>query len=588
MKSFLKMLLASIIGGALLLFLIFIIFASLASLSAPKKEIKEGSVLTLNLNASLVERTEENPFAELTGLFAQEQVTIGLNDAIAGLKAAKNDSKILGVMLNGGLPFGDAASIKELRDALDDFKSTGKFIYGYSEIMSQKGLYLSSVADTFMVQPEGLIEFIGLNASVTYYKDALEKLGVEPVVLRATGNKFKSAVEPYLQNEMSEPNRQQLSQLLASVWQGYLKDLSTASKTDMEKLNQLADSFDLADPAEAAENGLIELVGYQDEIDSLLAARAGVEDKDDIPFVKLEKYAKEYDLNGNKGFNDNRIAVVIAQGGIQSGKGSEYTIGSERIAKAIKKARENEKVKAVVLRINSPGGSALASDVIWREVKLTQTVKPVIASMGGVAASGGYYIACFADTIVAQPNTITGSIGAFGLFFTAQELLNEKLGLNIETVSTNNYSDLGTPDRDITPSEKRMLVAQVDRVYQTFKERVAEGRGLDLSYVDSIGQGRVYSGKDALELGLVDVLGGYETALDIAANMADLGTDYQVVEYPEPVDAVQQLLNDLNGGIKARAVKAQLGPLAPYFESIKDVSQRQGVQTRLEYDIVID
>jgi len=588
MKSFLKMLLASILGGGLLLFLLFIIFASLLSISAPKLEIADNSVLTIDLNTSIVERAQNDPFSELASFTGQDQATLGLNTAIAGLKAAKNDSKIMGVLLRGGLPFGDAASVKELRDALADFKSTGKFVFGYSEILSQKGLYLTSVADTFMLHPEGIVEFIGLSASVTYYKEALDKLGVQPVVLRATGNKFKSAVEPFLENEMTDANRMQLTQLLNSVWDNYLTEIAQVAKVDVQKLNTLADSFELSDPAAAAQYGVVELTGYQDQIDSLVAKRAGFDDIDDVPFLSLKKYAKGYDLNGNKGFNDKRIAVVIAQGGIQSGDGSEYTIGSERIAKALRKARENDKVKAVVLRINSPGGSALASDVIWREVKLTQQVKPVIASMGGVAASGGYYIACFADTIVAQPNTVTGSIGAFGLFFTAEELMNEKLGINIETVETNHFADLGTIDRDLTPSEKRILIAQIDRVYTTFKERVAEGRSFEMAYVDSIGQGRVYSGEDALELGLVDVLGGLETALSLAAERAGLGTDYQVVEYPEPIDPVQELLENLGSNYEARVMKAQLGPLAPYFKTLKEVEGMQGIQTRMEYEIVID
>jgi protease-4 len=588
MKSFLKMLLASILGGGLLLFLIFIIFASLISISTPKAETKENSVLRIDLNTALVERAQNNPFSSFDPLSGQPQQALGLNAVIAGLQAAKNDSKIKGLMLSGGIPLADAASVKELRDALLDFKSSGKFIYGYAEILSQKGLYLATVADTFMVNPEGLIEFIGLSASVTYFKDALDKLGVKPVVLRATGNKFKSAVEPFLTNEMTAENRTQLTELLESVWATYLEEMAEQSNASINQMNSLADSFDLANPAKAAEAGLIELTGYQDEIDSLLAKRSGYDDIKDIPFVSLQKYAKAYDLNGNKGFNDNRVAVIIAQGSIQSGEGNEFTIGSSRIAKALRKARENDKVKAVVLRINSPGGSALASDVIWREVELTKRVKPVIASMGGVAASGGYYIACFADTIVAQPNTVTGSIGAFGLFFTAQELLNDKMGINIETVETNTLSDLGTPDRDLTPSEKRILIHQIDRVYNTFKSRVAEGRGFTMAYVDSIGQGRVYSGTAALELGLVDVLGGWQKAVQIAADKAGLGTDYQVVEYPEPVDPLMQFIEEFSSNYEARVLRNQLGPLAPYFKTLKNIETMQGIQTRMEYEIVID
>ena len=586
MKSFLKMLLASIIGGALLIFIIFIIFASLISLSAPELEVPNNTILRIDLNTAIVDRAQKNPFSSFDPVSGEPEVALGLNKAIAALKAAKDDEKILGVYLKGGIPMGDAAAVTELRNALLDFKSSGKFIYGYSEILTQKGLYIATAADSFFMNPEGFIEWAGLSASVTYYKEGLEKLGLEPVVFRASGNKFKSAVEPLLRQEMSEENTTQLNEIIHSVWNTYLEDVSAATGLTIGQLNALADSFAISGPEDAVSNGLIAASAYKDEIDSLLAKKSGSSIAN-TNFLTIQKYGEDKGLNSTEDFAENKVALIIAQGGIQSGEGSEYTIGSERIAKAIRKARKNEDVKAIVLRVNSPGGSALASEVIWREVMLAADEKPFIASLGGVAASGGYYIAAFADTIIAQPNTITGSIGAFGVFFTAEELLNDKLGINIETVTTNRYADLGTPDRKITPAEKAIFERQVDQVYQTFLQRVAKGRKLKTSYVDSIGGGRVYTGKRALELGLVDMLGGLDTAITIAAGKAGL-EEYRVVEYPELKDPIQQIIEDLSGGYQARILKQELGTYARYLEVLKEAQSLEGMQTRLPYDIDIE
>lgn len=588
MKSFLKMLLASILGGGLLLFIIFVIFASIVSISEPKKEIAENTILKIDLNSSLVDRAQDNPFASLDPLSGEPEAALGLNDILAGLNAAMDDPKISGIYLDGGIPMGSAALVTELRNALLKFKESGKPIYGYSEILSQKGLYLATVADTFMVHPEGVIEFTGLNASVTYYKKALDKLGVEPVVLRATGNKFKSAVEPFLTSEMTEANRYQLSTMLNSIWATYLNDIEGSTGVAPDAMNAAADTLSLFDPAAAVDLGLIATTGYIDEMHQSLSDLAQKENIKDVAFTSLADYAEGRDILGNKDFQTNKIAVVIAQGGIEGGEGDEYTIGSERIARAIRKARKDDNVKAIVLRVNSPGGSALASDVIWREVDLARQEKPVIASMGGLAASGGYYISCFADTIVAQPNTITGSIGAFGLFFTAEELLNEKLGINIETVTTNKYSDLGTIDRNLRPGAKKILINQIDRVYHTFKSRVAEGRGLSMDFVDSIGQGRVYTGLDAMELGLVDMMGGLETAVTVASEKAGLSEDYRVVEYPEPKDPLQEFIKKFSKSMEAKLFNNGLGEYGKLLQPLKELEKRQGLQMRMEYDLEIE
>ncbi len=587
MKSFLKMLLASIIGGAILLFLIFLLFASIASISSPELEIKDKSILHIDLNATFVDRAQDNPFAQFDPLSGSPKRANGLTSIISALKSAQDDPKIIGIYLDGGVPLAGNATLKEIRDALIDFKSSGKFIYGYSEILTQKGLYLSSVADSFFLNPEGILEFSGLSASVTYYRKALEKLGVKPVVLRATGNKFKSAVEPYLLDEMSNSNRMQLSELLNSFWGTYLSDLAESKGISIAQLNLTADSL-LTNVHAAKELGLIDGLAYYDQIQDLLTQSSESEKFSAVNFISPAKYAKQLDLNGNSEYSDQRVAVIIAQGEIRGGEGSEYIIGSDRIAAAVRQARLNDKVKAIVLRVNSPGGSALASEVIWREVDLARTEKPVIASMGDVAASGGYYIACFADTILAQPNTVTGSIGAFGLFFTAQDLMNEKLGINIETVKTNTHSDIGTIDRDLSPSERRILIRQVDNIYGTFKSRVAAGRGLDLAFVDSIGQGRVYSGLRAKELGLVDLIGGLSDAINIAAEKAGLEEGYSVVTYPELEDPLQAFIKEFSDQMGGASIKAELGEFGHYLELLEQAQSRKGMQMRMEYDLVID
>ena len=588
MKTFLKMLLATLLGGVLLIFLFFVFALSFASLADKEVVIKDNSILSLDLTSQFVDRAIENPFSSIDPFTGMPETPQGLNEVLASIKSAKNDDRILGIYLKGGIPLAGHATLKEIRDALIDFKTSGKFIYGYSEILTQKAMVLTSVADTFFVNPEGVVEWSGLSSSVMYYQDALNKLGVKPVVLRATGNKFKSAVEPFLRQDMSEANREQLTQLLGSIWQEHLNNVSKSTGKSVDELNSQADTLFIADPENAAEIGLIKATAYYDQVLDVLMRKTSTEKEKDIPFISIRKYASEAKLGDEDGYSKNKIAVIYAQGDIVDGAGGDYSIGSTTVSKAIRQARTNDKVKAIVLRVNSPGGSALASEVIWREIDLARKVKPVIASMGDLAASGGYYISCYADTIIAQPNTITGSIGAFGLFFTAEELLNDKLGVNIETVKTNKHSDLGTIDRSLTASEQRMLVHQVDVIYGTFKERVAEGRGMTVAEVDSIGQGRVWSGRDALQLGLVDMLGGLDTAIAIAANKAGVADDYRVVEYPEIEDPFTRIIKELSGDFETKMVKSRLGNYARYFDIYENAKKMEGFQTRLEYDLIID
>lgn len=587
MKTFLKMLLASILGGIILFFIGFIVIASFISMVDKPPKMEANSVLKLDINNVIRERAQDNPFEAFDPLSGQPQSPQGLNKILASIEHAANDDNIRGIYISGGIPLAGNATLKEIRDALTEFKKSGKFVYAYSEIMTQNGYYLASVADSVMMLPEGYFEWRGLNATVAYLKDAVNKLGMEPVVLRATDNKFKSAVEPFLRQDMSPENRLQLTELLGSVWSDYTEVIGGSRNLTPERLNMLADSIALSSPKVAMENGFIDAVVYKSDVLTLLAAKTSKSEMEDVEMISINKYAEINKLIKNK-YGEDRIAVVIAQGDIVSGDAGEYQIGSDRIARAIRKARTNDRVKAIVLRVNSPGGSAIASEAIWREVMLAREVKPVVASMGDVAASGGYYISCFADTIVAQPNTVTGSIGAFGLFFTGEELMNDKLGINLETVKTNKYSDLGIFDRSITPSEKRILISQVDEVYRTFVNRVAEGRGMSFDQVNELGGGRVYSGEDALELGLVDVLGGVDDAIAIAANMAGMGEDYEVMETPKLEDPIMQLIKQMGGDFEERIIRNRLGEYAKYFEMLESAKEMQGFQTRMEFNLEIE
>ncbi len=587
MKTFLKMLLATILGGILLLFIGFIIIASIASMVETEIVVQDKSILVIDMDNVIKERSDDNPFAGLDIMTGMPDQPLGLNEILASLKSAAKDDKIIGVYLKGGIPLTGHGTLSEIRNAILGFRESGKFVYSYSEIMTQKGYFLASVSDSIMMNPGGFFEWNGLSASVSYYKNAMDKLGLEPVVLRATGNKYKSAVEPFLGQEMSDENRSQLNALLGGIWGDYLNAVSQSRGVEVSALNTIADSMAVTSPAAAVAAKLIDREAYEDQLLSSFMKKTDAAKFDDIPFISISQYAKSAKL-GEGGYSGNKIAVIIAQGDIVSGDAGEYSIGSARIASAIREARENDKIKAIVLRVNSPGGSALASEVIWREMALAREAKPVVVSMGDLAASGGYYISCFADTIVAQPTTITGSIGAFGLFFTGEELMHDKLGINIESVKTNHYSDLGTFDRSLTDSERRMLVNQVDQIYGTFKKRVADGRAFELAYVDSIGGGHVYTGRDALKLGLVDVLGGLETAIEIAKNMADIGDEYRVVEYPELEDPLVRLMKQLGGDYETRAIKSNLGEYARYFDILTKARTMQGYQTRMDYEIVID
>lgn len=585
MKQFLKFTLAAAAGLMLGVFSIIIIFSILAA-SGDSKEVQldKPYVLRLVLNGEIQDRVEEMPF-DLSEITGQDVNILGLNDILANIKKAKTDKNIKGIYIEIGMISAGFATREEIRNALLDFKESGKFITTYSEIYTQGSYYLASVADYICMYPEGGMELRGLNSTIPFFTNALKKMGIEPQVIRH--GKFKSAVEPFMLTEMSDENREQIETYMGSIWEHFLKNVASDRELTRDRLNEMAENLEIQTAEDAVRLGLVDSLFYRDQFQDHLANLMEQENYDDINFVSLKKYNKVKNENARDKFKKEKVAVIYAQGEIQSGEGSETVIGSERISKAIRKARKDEKVKAIVLRVNSPGGSALASDVIWREMKLANEEKPVVVSMGDVAASGGYYIACASDKIYASPNTITGSIGVFGIMPNIEELMTDKIGITFDNVKTNKFADLGSVNRRLTQEEYDIIQKGVVDVYNTFTSKVAEGRDMSQENVDDIGQGRVWSGTNAMDINLIDEYGGLEAAVAGAAELAEL-EDYRIYELPEQKDPFQELLEQLEEDMQTSWIKYQLGDQYKYYKTIQDIKHLKGVQARMPYQFVID
>jgi protease IV len=545
-------------------------------------EPKENSVLKINLNAEIKERGVKNPFGDMDlGPFIPSG-SIGLNDILSSLKKAKEDNTIKGIFLEISSPMAGFATLEEIRNGLLDFKSSGKFIYAYSEGYSQKGYYLASTANKIYLNPQGSLEIKGLSSQMMFFKNMLDKLDIEVQIFRH--GKFKSAIEPFMLDKMSEANRSQVEMYLGSLWNQMVKGISESRKISEKEINKMADNLAIRSPEDAVKYQLIDDLKYEDEVYSFIKESIKIKEEDKIGFVSLEDYS-----NTKNGINSSKdkIAVIYAVGEIESGEGDDGKIGSDRIAKAIKDARLDKSIKAIVFRVNSPGGSALASDVIWRETVLAQQAKPFIVSMGDVAASGGYYISCAADRIFAQPNTITGSIGVFGMIPNAQKALSQKLGITIDTVNTNKHSDVGTILRGVTTDEHEYIQQSVEHIYDVFISKVATGRKTSKNAIDSIGQGRVWSGADALSINLVDELGGIDHAIAYAAKKAKL-VNYKLVDLPKQKDPLQELLGNAKDEMETRTMKANLGQQYIYLKQLKNVLKLKGVQARIPYEMIIE
>lgn len=586
MKTFFKFLLASILGFIIASFLCFLILmgiiGGMVASSDKLVEVKDNSILYINLNKEIVDRASNNPFNGFDLGSLQPKTTLGLNDILKAIENAKGDSKIKGIFMEVDAVNAGAATVNEIRNALIDFKESGKFIVSYNDLYGQKAYFLSSVADKIYLNPEGAVDWIGLRAEVMYYKNALEKIGVEPQIIRH--GKFKSAVEPFMLDKMSPENREQISTFIGSIWNHWVEGISKSRNISVAELNRFADEMIIRNGKSTLENKLVDSLIYKDQVINIMKKRLGVSDKKDISTVSLEDYAKLPTPLKGKGLSKNKIAIIYATGEINMGNATDGEIGSNGISKVIRDARRDSTIKAIVLRVNSPGGSALASEVIWREMVLAREVKPVIVSMGDVAASGGYYISAPADTILADPTTITGSIGVFGMYFNVKNGMNNKLGINVETVSTNKHADFGTMYRPLTADERAVAQLGVEDIYQTFIGHVSEGRKIPVPDVDAIGQGRVWSGANAINIKLIDQFGGLKEAIKVAVKKAKLD-DYRITELPKQKEPFEQIIEELTGKAKMSFFSDELGVAYKEYNNIKNMLLNQGVQARIPYNV---
>jgi len=586
MKEFFKFVFASMIGFILSFFVVFILLIAVivAAVSTAgddgKVSAASNSIMHVSLDYPIKERTDKNPFSEINLMGFDTKKSLGLNEILENLEKAKQDNHIDGIYLDVSSLSAGFATIEEIRNALIDFKKSGKFILAYSEVYTQGAYYLASVADKIYLNPEGMIYFRGLSTELMFFKGSLEKLDIEAQIIKV--GTYKSAVEPFILDKMSEPNRQQITSFLGSMYDHFLAEISKSRKISKSTLISIADNAKVRTPKDALFYKMVDGLKYKDEVLEELKKRIGISQKKELNSVSIEEYAPSPETKDES--TNNRIALVYANGEIISGEGNDESIGSERISRAIRKARLDTKVKAIVLRVNSPGGSALASDVIWREMILAKKSKPVIVSMGDVAASGGYYISCAADSIFAQPNTITGSIGVFGIIPNMQNFFKNKLGITFDRVNTGKFADLGSVSRPLSDSERMIIQQEVNKVYSTFTQKVADGRNKSQGYIDSIGQGRVWSGTEALQNGLVDRLGDIDDAVASAAKKAKL-KDFKLVSYPDQIDPIKSLFENTGDKIKVYFMKRELGDQYSYYEQMQSAINLSGVQARIPYDI---
>ena len=572
--------------------IIILIFSAITSSLTMKKEliIKANTILKIDLNQEIAERSELKFNQNIQAPF---ESIMGLKEIKSSIKKAKTDDRISGILLNTENIAIGLASLDELRDALYDFKESGKFIYSYSENYSQKSYYLSSLADKIILYPEGMVDFRGLSSELLFFKNALDRLDVDVQIIRGSNNTFKSAVEPFMYEKMSPENRAQIQKLLDDLWKNMIKNIKNERGLSIENLNEIADSIYSNNAENSLKHKLVDALAYEDQLDSIIKTNNEMAAADSIYFLDIKKYIKnnasklkEAEISQNQ-----NIAIVYAVGEIISGKSNQGKMGSETIVKALRKAKNNPSIKAIVLRVNSPGGSALASDVIWREVQLTKEKKPVFVSMGDVAASGGYYISCAADRIFAGPNTVTGSIGVFGVIPNINTMLKNKIGITVDRVETNEHASFSMLNK-LSDFERKKIQEGVDDIYDDFISKVANGRdGLKKVDVDNIGQGRVWSGKEAINIELIDEIGNLNNTIDYAAKSVDIKSeDIRILNLPEIknnqfLEILQSLemeevrfSNNLNFIDKVKSILNQINENKTLYK----------FQARLPYEIIID
>ncbi len=588
MKQFFKMMFASMLGYFLLQVIIFFIMvgfvASIVAVSSKETVIvSKNSILHMKFDFPISERSPNGPNFNTNIFGGGGKSAVGLFDILESIRKAKEDKNIKGILLEPEELSASMATIAEIREALLDFKKSGKFIYSYGEVYTQKGYYLASVSDKVFLNTTGIIELKGVSAEIMFMKGLFDKLDVQMQVIRH--GKFKSAVEPYIMQKMSPENKVQIRMLIDNAWNTIATAIAESRKIPVEELNKIADDLLIRNPGDAIDYKLADSLVYKDQLLAILKKQIGIEQDKDISSVTIQKYVK---AEGKEEIESkDKIAIIFAAGEIRRGEGSDEIIGSDRISKAIREAREDKKVKAIVLRVNSPGGDALASDIIWREVVLAKEKKPVVVSMGDVAASGGYYIACGASKIIASPSTLTGSIGVFGVIPNLQKLYNNKLGISFDTVLTHRNANLMSVNRPMSSYEQMVITQEIERIYSTFISRVAEGRKMSPATVDSIGQGRVWSGTDAKKIGLIDDFGGIDKAIAEAAKMAKL-SKYKLSYYPDQENALEELFKELFGNTKTKAIQKELGQEYELYKTLKETTNWKGIQARLPFMLTIE
>jgi protease IV len=591
MKGFIKTVLASALGFFVALIIVSIftvgIFAGMvASVNNSSFELKEKSFLHLKLEGLLKERTTTDPLMELIGLYNNDTPELGLDDILSAIKKAKENDKIRGIYIDAKAFSASTASLQAIRNALVDFKTSKKFIVAYGDYYTQGAYYLSTVADKLVLNPQGGLDLHGLSVNPTYYKGLLDKLGVEMQVFKVGA--YKSAVEPFTSNKMSDPNREQLLGFINDIWGNIVADIAKSRKLTAQRVNELADKLPLLQSQDSIVSyKLVDALMYETDFKSYLKKLTGLEKKDQLRPATITDL-QDVPLKSSLSKSMDKIAVLYAEGEITSGSASSSSndgITNEKYVKEIEKLKDDENVKAVVFRVNSPGGSAYASEQIWKAITDLKAVKPVVVSMGDYAASGGYYISCNASKIVAEPTSLTGSIGIFGMFPNVQGL-TQKLGLSFDNVKTNKLSDFGDITRPMTEDEKSILQAYINRGYELFTKRCADGRKIPIAKLKEIAQGHIWSGTQALKLGLIDKLGGLDVAVKEAAALAKI-KDYSTSDYPEKTDFLTKLLSDKKEQLKVNLVKEYLGDDYQMISLMKKVKNQDYIQARLPYIISV-
>lgn len=576
--KFLRNLLATIVGLFIFTFLMFIFFLILVSASSSEKlvELEDNSVLHLKLNRPILEREAEDPFEGLPMFAGFQDGGIGLMELKEAIRNAADDDKIKGILLEAPVIAAGISSVGEIRDAIEEFKESGKFVYSYAEYYSEGAYYIASVADRVYMNPDfAMLEFNGLNMESMYFKGLFEKLEIDPIIFKV--GDYKSISEPFDRKDMSPMVRERNSTLLNGIHENLIDKVAEGRSMAYDEVKNISDSALVNLEAEAVSYGLVDELAYRDEVMDAIREELGFEEDDELELVSYGKYRRSFNNYSSSG---NRIAVIVAAGNIVNGKGDNTNIGASKYAKEIRTAADNDKIKAIVLRINSGGGSALASDIMWRELKLASEKKPVIASMSDYAASGGYYLAMACDTILAQPNTITGSIGVFSMLLNIEDFLGNKLGITTDHVMTGHFSDIYSMTEPLSDYEKSYIQKGTDQAYRSFITKAAEGRSMTIEEMEPLASGRIWTGDEALENGLIDMLGDLNDAIKVAAEKADLGDDYKVRVYPVQKPPLEELLQALSGDYESSTLSSKLGKVYPYIESLESLQELTGIQTR--------